>query len=81
MGTPKQEGNAIKTIYDTSAERRVCFCKNSDGTFGFVEWKFCTQEDSWVPTRTGQGARLGTLEDAIREAKGRVEWLASAIAS
>jgi len=74
-----QEGNAIKVIYDRVLERRVCFYRNSDGTFGFLEWKFCDEEKSWAPTRIGQGSRLSTLEDAIREAMGRVDWLASAV--
>lgn len=72
-----QEGNALKTIYDSDLERRVCFYGNSDGTFGFLEWSFCHDEDSWIPTRIGQGSRLSTIEDAIREAKGRVNWLVS----
>ncbi|HEY2545468.1 MAG TPA: hypothetical protein VGI46_05340 [Candidatus Acidoferrum sp.] len=76
MGTRMQEGNALKTIYDSGLERRVCFYRNSDATFGFLEWRFCDKEESWVPTRIGQGSRLSTIEDAVREAKGRVEWLA-----
>lgn len=75
----KQEGNALRTIYDSDLERRVCFYRNSDGTFGFLEWSFWDKEDSWVPTRVGQGSRLSTIEDAVREATGRVRWLASAL--
>jgi hypothetical protein len=77
MGRRMQEGDALKTIYDSGLERRVCFYRNSDGTFGFLEWRFWDEEDSWAPTRIGQGSRLSTIEDAIREAKGRVDWLAS----
>lgn len=77
MGRRKQEGDALKVIYDLDLERRVCFYKNSDGTFGFLEWRFSNAEDSWIPTRVGQGSRLSTLEDATREAKGRVDWTAS----
>jgi hypothetical protein len=51
------------------------FSKNSDGTFSFLEWKFSGEDDSWLPTRVGIGSRLSTLEDAVREAKGRVDWL------
>jgi hypothetical protein len=78
-GKRMQEGNALKAIYDSDVERRVCFYRNSDGTFGFLEWSFCDKEDSWVPTRVGQGSRLSTIEDAVREATGRVGWLASAL--
>lgn len=77
MGRRMQEGDALKTIYDSGLERRVCFYKNSDGTFGFLEWKFSHDEDSWIQTRIGQGSRLTTFEDAIREAKGRVNWFVS----
>lgn len=79
MGRRMQEGDALKTIYDSGLERRVCFYRNSDGTFGFLEWRFWDEEDSWAPTRIGQGSRLSTIEDAIREAKGRVDWLASLV--
>jgi hypothetical protein len=72
-----QEGEALKTIYDCDLKKRVCFYQNSDGTFGFLEWKFWAEEDSWAPTRIGQGSRLSTIEDAIREARVRVEWLGS----
>ena len=44
-----------------------------------VEWSFCDKEDSWVATRVGQGSRLSTIEDAVREATGRVVWLTSAL--
>jgi hypothetical protein len=78
MGKAMQEGNAVKVIYQHDLERRVCFYKNSDGTFGFLEWKFFEPEDSWAPTRVGQGSRLSTLEEAVREANDRVAWLSSA---
>ena len=80
MGRAMQEGDAVQVIYQHDLERRVCFYKNSDGTFGFLECKFLELEDSWAPTRVGQGSRLSTLEDAVREAHGRVPWLSSAAA-
>jgi hypothetical protein len=78
-GKRMQEGDALKVIYDSDLERRVCFYENSDGTFGFLEWSFGYEEDSWAPTRVGQGSRLSTIEDAVREASGRVGWLAAAL--
>jgi hypothetical protein len=81
MGTHIQEGNSLLTVYDSRDERRVTFHRRLDGTFGFQEWKFWMPEDSWATTRVGDGSRLATLEDAIREAKGRVEWLSAAMAS
>lgn len=79
MARQIQEGDALKTIHDLVLGRRVCFYKNLDGTFGFLEWYFSDDENSWIPTRIGQGSRLSTLEDAIREAVGRVNWLQSAV--
>ena len=76
MRERKQEGDALKIIYDQDLERRVSFFNNSDGTFGFQEWKFFEPEDSWILTRGGQGSRLSTLEDAVREARMRIKWLA-----
>jgi hypothetical protein len=75
----KQEGDALKAIYDSDLERRVCFYRNSDGTFGFLGWSFCDKEDSWVPTKIGEGSRFRTIEDAVCEAAGRVGWLPSAV--
>ena len=80
MSTREQEGDSVLTVYDSEDARRVCFYQHSDRTFGFLEWKFLMPEDSWVMTRIGEGARLPTIEEAIREAKGRVEWLSSAMA-
>ena len=77
----KQEGYSLKIFYDSNLERRVCIVQNAiDGTFGFVEEKYCELENGyWLPTANGRGSRLKTSEDAIREAIGRVEWLGSVI--
>jgi len=72
-----QEGPALRTIYDQGEERRVCFYRHADGTFGFLEWKYWNEEDSWAPTRIGQGSRLASLNEAIQEARSRVDWLSS----
>jgi hypothetical protein len=81
MSRRKQEGKSVRTIYDPQQSWRVTFSRNPDGTFGFLEWKFYVEENSWVPTRIGQGSRLGTLDEAIREATGRVEWLGPTLSS
>jgi hypothetical protein len=77
MDRRTQEGNSLLTVYDAEELRRVTFPEHPDRTFGFQEWKFWMPEDSWAPRRSGDGARLKSLEVAIREAKGRVEWLVS----
>ncbi len=75
MGRRKQEGGALRTIYDPGEERRVCFYRHSDGTFGFLEWEYWVEEESWAPTRIGAGSRLNKMEEAIREARGRADAL------
>ena len=75
MGRRKQEGGSLRTVYDFDERKRVCFIKNQDETFGFLEWTFSDSDDSWIPTRVGAGSRFATLEDAIKGAQGRVAWL------
>ena len=75
MGRRKQEGASLRTIYDAEEKRRVCFEENLDGTFGFLEWTFAEIDDSWIMTRVGAGSRFETLEDAVNDAKDRVNWL------
>jgi hypothetical protein len=77
MDRRTQEGNSLLTVYDAEELRRVTFPEHPDRTFGFQEWKFWMPEDSWAPTRIGDGARLYSLVDAIRESKGGAEWLVS----
>ena len=81
MGIRKQEGDSLLTVYGEGDERRVTFHRRLDGTFGFQEWRFSAAEDSWMHFRNGDGSRLSTLDDAIREAKGRVDWLGGAMES
>lgn len=74
MSRRRQEGKSLRTVYDASENRRVCFVKNPDGTFGFLQWTFSEVDDSWLPTRVGAGSRFETIEDATRDAEGRVPW-------
>ena len=71
-----QEAGSLRTIYNADDSRRVCLVKNLDGTFGFLEWTYYESEGGyWGPTRIGAGSRCASLEEALREAKGRVKWL------
>ena len=74
MTRRKQEGGSLWTVYNPDETKRVCFEKNLDGTFGFLEWAFSEPEDSWIMTHIGAGSRFETLDDAIRGASGRVQW-------
>jgi len=82
MGRRKQEGNSLRSIYNVDESKRVCLVKNLDGTFGFLEWVFFEGEGGyWGPTRIGAGSRCASLEEALREAKGRVSWLADELST
>jgi hypothetical protein len=67
----------LRWIVRSDQKRKVQLVQRSDGTFGFQEWQFFQEESSWGTTKIGAGSRCATLEDAIREAKGRTDWLAS----
>jgi hypothetical protein len=75
MRRRKQEGASFRAIHDAEEKRRVCLVRNLDGTFGFLEWTFSEVDDSWLMTQVGAGSRLKTVEEAMNDAKGRVEWL------
>jgi hypothetical protein len=66
----------VKTINDRDRKRRVEIYKRSDGSFGFAEWQFGTEEQSWYPVGRYSHAIIDTLENAEKEARSRVRWLA-----
>ena len=49
--------------------------QRADGTFGSEELKFWQEEQAWIPQGKYSIAIIDSLESAIKEAKGRVEWL------
>ena len=69
--------STLRWIISADQRRKAEFVKRSDGTYGFQEWKFLEQEQAWSITRIGAGSRCASMEDAIREAKGRIDWLTS----
>jgi hypothetical protein len=75
MSRQKQQGTSLRTVYATDENRRACFMKNLDGTFGFLQWTFSEADDYGLPTRIGAGSRFKTLEDAGKDRVGRVPWL------
>lgn len=70
--------NAVKVIHDASGYRRVVIYRHSNGTFGFEEWKFLTEENSWAPLRKKSETFVNTVEQALREATGRIPWMSDA---
>ncbi|HXE52135.1 MAG TPA: hypothetical protein VN541_03930 [Tepidisphaeraceae bacterium] len=71
----------LRTIVDATGKRRVLILQRANGTFGFeVEHRGDNpMERGWI--RDGQHplSVCGSAEVALREATGRVEWLAGAL--
>lgn len=58
--------------------RRVEFFQNSDGTFSFDEFRFDEEENAWCfhVSAPRSFPRTASLEEAVQEARGRINWLA-----
>jgi hypothetical protein len=69
-------------IYDETGKRRVTIFQRDDGAWSFLEEKFSDYEleQCWLPqTRRRSIPICDSFEIALREAKGRVDWLAAII--
>lgn len=67
----------VEVLYALERDAMVEVFRRDDGTFGFSEWRFWRDELLWSPRGGLSEAVLDSLETALREAKGRVEWLAA----
>lgn len=67
----------VHEAYSRDRLRRVVFYKNPDGSFGFREerWSEEPEEKCWFAIRWPD-SRSDTLERAIGEASGRIDWFA-----
>ena len=70
------ETTTKKTFVKPDGTRRVDIFQRDDKTFGFEEFEFGVEENSWYPKGRYSVAIIDTFENAIREAKSRVRWLA-----
>jgi len=66
----------LKTIDDRSGTRRVQIYQRANGSFGFEEWRFGIEEQCWYPVSRYSSAVIDTFENAEREARSKVAWLA-----
>jgi hypothetical protein len=68
----------VRTITDPSGLRRVVIYRREEGTYGFEEQRFSAapEECCWLPVCRRSETVCPTEEIAIREARGRVNWLA-----
>ena len=67
---------AIHTFVHPNGSRRVEIFQRENGTFGFEEWKFLSDEQAWIPITSRRSIPMvSSEEEAIKEAKGRIDWL------
>ena len=66
----------VQTIYDDEQKQRVIIFQRQNSSFGFVEEYFSEHEFEmcWLP-RSRNISFFDTLEIALREVYGRVDWL------
>lgn len=66
----------IKKIFMKSdGTRKVEIFQRENKTFGFEEFEFGPEENSWFPVGNYSFAIIDSLDNAIREAEDRVSWL------
>lgn len=68
-------------LYDLDKKRRVLILRNTNGAYSFVEESFSTDpyEQCWIPVTKGRSIPVcDSIETALREAKGRIDWLSDA---
>ena len=69
-------GKIIKeTFAKSDGTRKVEIFQRENKTFGFEEFEFGSEENSWYPVGEYSLAIIDSLDNAIREAEGRVSWL------
>jgi len=67
----------VRTIESSDGKRKLEIFRRADGTYGFEDMKYGDEEASWFPAGRYSVGIFGTEEDALREAKGRIRWMAS----
>ena len=71
------EGPILHSVVDSERKRRVdIFKRDRNGTFGFEESRWDSEDKCWIPIGPDSDSFTDTLEGAIVEAQGRVSWLA-----
>lgn len=65
----------VKELVSEDGRRKVVIFERPDGTYGFQPELFAEDEQAWCPQRGFSIPYLPDLATAVREARGRVEWL------
>ena len=74
------EGPIVHTVTKPDGTRRVdIFRRRRDATFGFEESRWDSADEAWIPIGPRSDSFTDTLERALREAQGRVPWLAECL--
>jgi hypothetical protein len=71
----------LRTIVDSTGKRRVLIVRRDNGAYGFEEerWSDDPLEHCWTPSGKYSFSICATEEIAMREAAGRVGWLAAVV--
>ena len=64
-----------QSFVKSDGTRRVEIFQRENKTFGFEELEFGSEENSWYPVGEYSLAIIDSVDNAIREAAGRVSWL------
>lgn len=64
-----------KTFVKSDGTRKVEIFQRGDNSFGFQEMEFGSDENVWYPVGRYSFAIIDSLDNAIREARSRVQWL------
>ena len=71
--------NVVEVIYSPERNAQIQIFRRANGTFGFAELRFHTEENCWIPFGRYSEAFIDSVQSALREATGRVGWLADAL--
>lgn len=68
----------LKTLLNNDGTKKIEIFRRDNGTFGFQELVFLTQERAWTPFNQRANPICDSLERAESEARERVDWLIAA---
>ena len=66
-----------RTFVKSDGTRKVEIFQRENNTFGFEELGFGIEENAWYPVGRYSFAIINSLDNAIREAQGRISWFAN----
>jgi len=75
MNAQKASRTIVQTLLHSTGMRKVEVFERSDGTFGFEEWHWSDQEESWLPSPKQTNSVLDNADLALAEAYERISWL------